>query len=194
MIMVALMNMNDTAGSWTRVAAHIQGSLWATFLRSDSTTSTSVKMSLRFTSKMGTLSTLFLSLASIITPLGLYESIAAGKGQEDVEFFYAKDASVFGAGTLPRPAEGLSRLCGGVLGPAACPYSGSIIESTRNSTGIVVSDQDVISVDIDPNYMAYLSSGAAANGPMVSSMFDIEYRTYNYKTDVRQGTANEGQK
>ena len=143
---------------------------------------------------MGVLSTLLLSLASIITPLGLYESIAANSGLENVEFAYAKDGSVFGVGTLPRPAEGHSRVCGGFGGPVACPYSGSTIESSRNATGITISDDDVINVTLDPEYMAYLQSGATSIGPMVSSVFDIDYRTYTYTTDVQLATKNGGKK
>lgn len=191
--MVALMNMNEPAASWTKLAAQIQGSLWPTILQSDSTTTNGVKLSIRFAGGMGTISTLLLSLASIITPLGLYESIAANNRQENVVFAYAKDTSVFGTGTLPRPAEGFSRVCGS-FGPQACPYSSSVIQSSRNETGIVISDEDVISVDIDPGYMAYLQSGAKAIGPMVSSIFDIGYRTYTYSTDVRLSTINEGKK
>ena len=193
LITVALTNMNESAATWTKVAASIQSSLWPTLLRSDSTVSDGVKMSIRFTTKLGTLSTLLLSLASIITPLGLYEAIVANPSLDNVEFAYARDSSVFGVGTLPRPAEGHSRVCGSI-GPAACPNSGSVIESSRNETGIFISDQDVINVNLDPKYVAYLQSGAKAIGPMVSSIFDIDFRTYTYKTDARLATTNGGKK
>ena len=191
--MVALMDMNEPATTWTKVAVNIQSSLWPTILRSDSTTSDGVSPGIRAVAKMGALSTLLLSLASMITPLGLYESIAMNSRMENVEFSYAKDTSVFGDGTLPRPAEGLSRLCG-AFQPVACPESGSTIVSSANSTGFTVSDRDVIRIDVPSGYKTYLTSGFKTIGPMVASMFDIGYRTYSYSTDVRQGTINGGKK
>jgi hypothetical protein len=185
--------MNESALTWSKVGANIQGSLWPTILRTDSTASNGVRMSIRLTTKLGILSTLFLSLASIITPLGLYESIAPGNAPQSVEFVYAKDSSVFGIGTLPRPAEGFNRNCG-YAGPVACPGSNSTINSNVNSTGIFISDEDIISIEIPSDYMVYLQSGARAIGQTVSSIFDIGYRTYSYSTDVQLNTTNDGKK
>jgi hypothetical protein len=189
-----MLNMNESAVTWSKVTPHLQASFWPTILRTDSTATNGVRMGIRFSLKMGTLSALLLSLASIITPLGLYESIAPEGAPQNVEFDYSKDSSVFGVGTLPRPAEGFSRVCGGFGGPVACPGSNSTVLSNHNSTGIYISGDDVISVTVPSDYMAYLQSGTQAIGQTVSSIFDIGYRTYSYNTDVNLNTTNDGKR
>ncbi|KIV99780.1 uncharacterized protein PV09_08586 [Verruconis gallopava] len=194
LILVSILNPTESAATWSRAAAQLQGSLWPTILRTDSTTNHNVRAGVRFTTKLRLLTALLLSLASIITPLGLYESIVASSSTELTPFAYAKDASVFGNGTLPRPAEGFSRLCGSFGPPIACPNSNSTIVSNVNSTGFTISDEDVINVSIPSDYMAYLQSGAQAIGQTVSSVFDIGYRTYTYATDTQLKTINQGKK
>lgn len=60
--------------------------------------------------KMSTLTAVLLAVASVVTPLGLYDSISPGTVLEMVPFEYVKDGSVFGIGTLPQPLEGISRM------------------------------------------------------------------------------------
>jgi hypothetical protein len=189
-----MMNMNESATTWSKVAANIQGSLWTVLLQSDSASTNGVRKTINFTTRMGFLSTLLLSLASIITPLGLYESILVENTPQNTRFAYARDSSVFGVGTLPRPIEGFSRICGSFGPPVACPNSNSTIVSSIDADGFTISDEDVIDVRIPSDYMAYLQSGAQAMGATVSSIFDIGYRTYTYRTDTDFQTHNEGKK
>lgn len=193
LLLCGQLNLSETAATWSRVSASLQSSFWPFVLRTDSTAARGVRLSIRLTTKLGTVSALLLSLASFITPLGLYETIAPNSILQDTAFSYAKDSSVFGDGTLPRPSEGFNRICG-FASPVACPSSDSSIVSVTNSTGIFTSDDDIISISIPSDIKAYLESGVQAIGQTVSSIFDIGYRSYSFYTDVRFNTTNNGKK
>ena len=58
------------------------------------------------------LSTLFITIAGVATPLGLRENVVP-TGTQLVPFFYAPDiASSFGSATTPRHGFVINRICG----------------------------------------------------------------------------------
>ena len=174
---------NGSSNSLDRsvIARNFQASYWPIILRTDSAASTGVRTSVVFTSRLSKGVALLVSVASIVTPLGLYESISPSTSVKQYEFRYATDPSVFGEATPSRPVEGFSRVCGDFV-PVACPNSGNKITVTRNSTTISA-DTDAISVKIPANITDFFQSGPSELGQTVSSIFDLQWRKYTYNTE-----------
>jgi hypothetical protein len=123
------------------------------------------------------------TVAAIVTPLGLYETIAPDKGLTPIDFHYARDTSALGAGTAPRPSLGFSRICRG--GDLACPNSGQDVKvvNVTGSGGFIMSGADApygYDTRIPRRYFDYLESGVSGStlNRSVSSTFDIQWRTW----------------
>lgn len=117
-----------------------------------------------------------MSIASIITPFGLYDTIAPSKSQPEKLFGYLRDDSAFGYGTPPRSDAPFTRVCGSDFG---CP--GQTFNQTCNEAG------NNCSLVYDPRIPTSIrdlfSNGATKIGSSVSSLFDIQWRTYNNGSD-----------
>lgn len=130
-----------------------------------------------------------MSIAAIVTPLGLYEDIAPQKETTLVNFHYIKDSSALGAGTPPRPEAGFSRICRG--GRMACPNTGQTITPVN-----VTSPQGYISTNyeapqgyntrIPRTVYDFWNSGITLFNSTISSPFDIQWRTW--RTSVKNGS------
>ncbi|KAF2275033.1 uncharacterized protein EI97DRAFT_459669 [Westerdykella ornata] len=178
LILVGLLRNENSAATWSVVGRALHSSHWPTILRTDTASAKGVRGSVRFIALLQLLLVLLVSIASIVTPLGLYESVLAGNGAEEVPFNYAKDETTIGLGTLPRNnALGFSRWCWDFV-PKVCPFSETIIEETRNATNY--QGQLPLGYDdrIPKNYTEIYSAGVSKLGRTVSSIFDIQWRTY----------------
>jgi hypothetical protein len=116
------------------------------------------------------------SIASIVTPLGLYDAIAAEKTLTSESFTYLPDESSFGYGTPPKSTAPFTRTCGV---EAACP--GQTLNQTCNRarTNCTVSYDSLIPSSLRELY----GNGSLEIGPSVSSLFDIQWRSYTNVTD-----------
>ena len=160
------------------VARIIYNSWWPRVARTDATATEGVRRAVKIMSWTISLSGFLVSIAAIATPLGLYESIAAEKAPTLVPFRYVEDTSPFGSGTLPRSSLGFSRICRDGL--AACPNSdnGNVTSGFfTNGTGYAMAPGGY-NTRITKNLFDFLSSGATQIAPTVSSVFDIQWRTY----------------
>lgn len=123
---------------------------------------------------------ILVGVAGIVTPLGLYEGIFPSDDATPVQFEYAPDSSAlgFGLGTAPRhDSLGFSHICYDDRGgPGVCLHSHQDIPTTENGTWRVADGYDT---RIPKNTYEFFQSGIERLGRTVSSLFDIEYRTYS---------------
>jgi hypothetical protein len=160
-------------------------SFWPNALSTDATASKGVRSHITVVSWAITLTTVFVSIAAIVTPLGLYETVRQSNTPSLVPFHYVKDASPFGSGTAERPSLGFSRIC--IFGERACPndmnkvYNVSYINVTlvdgTNATRRI-DNMTTYDTRIPRRLLEYFSSGLPRLGRTVSGPFDIQWRTW----------------
>ncbi|KAL5359230.1 hypothetical protein BJX96DRAFT_174174 [Aspergillus floccosus] len=177
LILVGLLQDTQTASTWTVVARSLQSSLWPTILRSDSTTSTGVSRVVWAEEWTRLIVVSIISLAGIITPLGLYEAVVPDHQPTPQPFTYARDLSVMGQGTPPRSRLGFNRNCD----PYPCPGTDkSVYRVDSDGRGVNVTSWNVTIpqplVDIFGS-----GRGTASIAPTVSSIWDIQWRNYEFQ-------------
>ena len=107
--LVGILRDDISAVSWSAVSTCLHGSHWATLLRADTSTSFAVERSVKYLLRLETLSILIITLASIITPLGLSDTVQPDSFLQDVSFPYIADVGPFGYGTPKRSNVGFNR-------------------------------------------------------------------------------------
>ena len=120
---------------------------------------------------------LLITVAGIVTPLGLYDGIWADKIRVQ-SFEYAPDASVFGQGTPARSPLGFNRQCGRNL-PRPCPLSNTVLTVVSNDT--LGQAEGTVDGNVPQILLDSYSSGTV--GTTVSNCFDILWRQWSTKTD-----------
>lgn len=127
---------------------------------------------------------LLVSLAAIVTPLGLRDAVIPMSSTSAEPFTYVTDNSPLGYGTPPRSSLGFSRICGGDL-YMPCPYSNFTAIYNENHTLVTVPDGYDTSV---PSVLKdRYSSGLDLQNKSVSSIFDIQWRTYAVAQELETG-------
>jgi hypothetical protein len=96
--MVGVLKKENTAATWSVVGRTLHSSHWPSILRTDSAGVQGVRGSVRIIAKFEMLFLLLISVASIVTPLGLYETIVPQEGLREETFSYALDNSSLGIG------------------------------------------------------------------------------------------------
>lgn len=121
-----------------------------------------------------------ISLASIITPLGLYDVVTSNgiSGKTD-EFRYINDSSPFGIGTPARSNAPFTRQCGN----DACP-GGSKTQNCQQKGLAQVCNDTVFDRSIPSLYTRLFTDGATSFSPSLSSIFDLEWRSHYNATDA----------
>lgn len=140
------------------------------------------------------LASLLVGIAGVVTPLGLHDGIVLSNDQTPVPFQYSPDASALGLGTTPRHGSlGFSRICFSDefvedfgLVQAACPNSHQNQTIKTNGTDVEVDSPDGYDTRVPRNVYEFFQSGVSRLGRTVSSIFDIEYRTYRTENDTEQ--------
>jgi hypothetical protein len=119
-----------------------------------------------------------LAVATIVSPLGLYDAVIPDADLEAVEFVYGHDPSPYGFGT-PRPhGLGFNRQCGAwQLVP--CP-------GMTNDTG----SNGSYDMTIPESIIETFQSGLERFPATVSSAFDIEHRTYAIARDPKKNNGS----
>lgn len=137
-----------------------------------------------------TLASFLIAIASIITPLGLYEAVVA-VGVSREPFAYVRDPGPFGFATPDRSVLGLTRRCGS-LNPKLCPGAAfPLIQTGNDSIG---------TIDLPWGYdgrvprerYEYFASGLNHASDTIAGIWDIEWRSYSYKEDKSDITMNNG--
>lgn len=124
------------------------------------------------------LALLLLAVASVVTPLGLYDTVVPGTEMVPTPFGYQKDPSPFGYGTPARSGLGFNRRCGSRL-PVACPSSDTVVIETSSNERELPDGYDL---RVPQNLTEVFQSGLENLPTTVSSSFDIEWRSYNIES------------
>jgi hypothetical protein len=126
-----------------------------------------------------------ISIAAVITPLGLYQILAPGDSTT-ASFKYLKDPSGYGYATPLRGNSTFSRVCADDLStyldvsnavPRPCPFSATqeiVVWSPSNVTYKYTNSYDL---NI-PQIISDTYSSGTKNGTTVSNYFDIQWRQY----------------
>ena len=117
------------------------------------------------------------SIASIVTPLGLYDAIAPASSLTSETFSYLRDDSAFGYGTPPRSTAPFTRDCGS---NTSCP--GQRFNQTCDNNGTSCTAVSYSNI-IPPTLRELFGNGSLEMGPTVSGLFDIQWRTYTNTTN-----------
>ncbi|KAF2192809.1 hypothetical protein K469DRAFT_746140 [Zopfia rhizophila CBS 207.26] len=178
LILVGLLKKENTAATWSVVGRTLHASHWPSILRTESAGVQGVRGSVRLIALLEVLLLFLISVASIVTPLGLYETVVPERDLTEETFDYAEDFTPMGNGTLPRRNDmGLSRVCWGIK-PNVCPWSNTTLIESRNSTTYTADLPNGYDVRIPKNLTEIYSAGFSKLDKSVSSMFDIQWRTY----------------
>lgn len=187
LVIVGILRSDASATTWSSIAATLQSSYWPTLLQTDTSTSVNVQGSVRWISRIGAIGLLLIAVASIITPIGLYETIESSPALQTVPFPYIADTGPFGYGTPERSTLGFNRQCG-VPTLTACPGSDTVEEQSSES----ISSEFPFGYDsrIPTDKIKLLQSGLQEQQQTVSSFFDIQFRSHNKRQDpaINNGT------
>lgn len=143
------------------------------------------------------LTTLLVTVAAIVTPLGLYDTVTQSNDPTLVPFQYVRDGSPFGAETAQRPALGFSRIC--LSGERVCPndanreYNVTYQKVQINSTDSYLRRIDNVKTydtRIPSRLWHYFSSGLPRLGPTVSGPFDIQWRIWRLMNNTQHAGYN----
>lgn len=120
-----------------------------------------------------------ISIAAIVTPLGLYEVAAPGVPVAE-QFHHLPDEGIFGKGTSRRnDSVSWSRVCGGSREPFTCP------DLTRAPSP----NDRSIDRSIPQETVDLFTGGDSADSSSISSIFDIQWRSWSW---MRLLASNQG--
>ncbi|KAL3480907.1 hypothetical protein BJX99DRAFT_272595 [Aspergillus californicus] len=177
--LTAFLSQENSIITWTALGRFLHSSLWPSILGSSTAETAGVPWRVFLSSWGQTILLFILSVAAICSPLGLYTSIEAASSYTERPFHYITDNSSFGYGTPSRGPGPFTRVCG-----LEIPCPGSSLNTTCETMGLVeVCNNTVYESRIPPGLMRIYNEGAEAFGPTVSSIFDMQYRTYRNSTD-----------
>lgn len=177
LLLVAFLRDEHPAVTWSVVSRSFSSSLWPVILRSDQATSRGNPPLINFITWLKPLTLFLISVAAIVTPMGLYEGLVLTKEMQPTTFMELLDASAMGYGTPPRSDLGFSRQCWGAM-PVQCPGTSYVITSNETTATFVNDDYDR---RVPKVLVELYQSGLASQSRSVSSYFDIQARQYEYE-------------
>ena len=178
LILVALLKDQHTAVTWSVVGRTLGNTHWPLFLRSDQTASQNVARQVTFMAWATPLTLICIAVAAIVTPMGLYETIAVTDDTTAVTFSYLQDLGPLGLSTAPRTGLGLSRSCGSEFRPMVCPGGAGSINITRDENWINATSENW-DFRLPEGVARLYQSGLSLQQSTVASFFDIESRLYS---------------
>lgn len=174
----------------------IQSSFWPSILRSDYSLSHGVRKRVLTLSWTAAVGSILLIVVGISTPLGLSEQLQLAEDQV-VSWIPISDPGPMGSGTPDRTTYKYSRLCG-VGVPLNCPgvdggyhtWDNISDAGTRNewikSYTTFNKSKHIVDLKIPQNVTEVFTS--VTENTTVSSIFDIQYRSYQHKTTAYTST------
>ncbi|KAI9681351.1 MAG: hypothetical protein M1817_002634 [Caeruleum heppii] len=189
----------STSTKWTKqersrsvVTRTIHSTLWPTILQTDTAAHKGVNTRVFLLSWLITLGLILLSIAAIVTPLGLTDGIDFADS-DSVSFRYIRDESPYGQGTAPRAYDvALTRVCGGGFVGRSCPGVESDRTFVRNRTGEFSDGNDTLNVSIPSSLSDVFRSATSDPQDTRSGLFDMQYRLYSaaFQQQIQNGTSN----
>ncbi|KAH6967970.1 hypothetical protein BKA56DRAFT_497595 [Ilyonectria sp. MPI-CAGE-AT-0026] len=179
-----------TAATWTVAGRLLQNSYWPFLLQADSSKNLGVRKSVALIAIAVPLIAFFVSVAGIVTPLGLYEQDETDDEFTPASFNYVRDSSAFAQGTSPRGNGTFTRGCHYRLCPAPCPYTSDTLTYTRNRTGTFCDTNTEINSTVPQILHDIYMSGTKNRSTTVSNFFDIEWRQESTYYDLDRDNGN----
>ncbi|PFH62314.1 hypothetical protein XA68_14174 [Ophiocordyceps unilateralis] len=184
-----LLGFQNSAATWTTSSKVLQQSNWPFLLQSDDSYDDSVRWSVLWISRLMPAVSILLSVASVVTPMGLYPSTGEGKPVE-ATFVYAPDPTAFGLhGTLSRSNYSMNRACGSVsYANVSFRYNAKPCPLSKNGDDTFMPSSDptrpsslcCLDVDLPASIRDIYSSGY--RNSTVSNALDIQWRQYALTT------------
>ncbi len=170
--LIGFVGEENTVVTWSVLGRALHSSPWPSLLQTDAAAREGVQRRVNYGLTLQTVIVLLISLAAIVTPLGLYQTVEPGD-QDLEEFQFLKDDSPFGYGTPDRIPGPFSRSCGYDY---ACP--GSFKNQTCVQQGLLTNCSDTVYGRSIPDvWMSTFRDGASQVAQSVSSIFDMQWRT-----------------
>ncbi|KAG0639774.1 hypothetical protein HOY80DRAFT_1136510 [Tuber brumale] len=178
LILVAFLENENNAVTWSVVGRALQASMWPSILSADPAASRGVRKRVTFITTLSTIALIILAVAGVVTPLGLNEEVTPSF-TEPVAFGYLKDTSTFGQGTSSRSGYVFSRLCGWLLWQN-CPGTFAGFTYTANVTGVYLNGTDdaYLDTNVPQNITKIFRSGTSGLGNLISGPFDVQHRHF----------------
>ncbi|SPQ25308.1 977e06de-1174-4cee-afc6-2ce7c3bfd637 [Thermothielavioides terrestris] len=177
--LVGFVGDENTAVTWSVLGRLLQSSPWPTLLQTDSAARHGVRRRVSYGLLLQTAIVTLVSVAAIVTPLGLYQTVEPAGSQDLEALQFVKDDSPFGYGTPARMVAPFTRSCG----EDACP--GSSMNQTCVQQGLLLNCTDVVYDRSIPDiWMSTFTDGARQVNQSVSSIFDIQWRTQVNASDA----------
>ena len=186
LILVGVVGKEQNAATWSGVERELTSSAWPRLLQTDSSVSIGMKPKLRFARWLRPICFFLITVAGIVTPLGLYDTVAPSRRTQLLSFSYIRDTGPMGYGTPPRADLTFGRSCGNFL-PLPCPGTSVDIQYSYNETsGTATANITDDNYDMRiPEVLAKLyQSGLYDQEQTVSSFFDIQSRQYTYSREA----------
>ncbi|KAK2861089.1 hypothetical protein FQN49_004553 [Arthroderma sp. PD_2] len=166
LVLVGLLSEEHSIVSWSVVSRLLHGSHWSLLLDSDSSASTAVSRRIQFISWFQPVVLSLVGIASIVTPLGLYDELSPNNEPTLVPFRYSPDTTPFGGATSSRAAYKPTRICYETV--VGCPGAPPAAEFEELD--------DIEAYSVWPGNIDLFTSGNVS--ATVSSLFDIEWRIF----------------
>lgn len=155
----------------------LHSSYWPTLLRSDTVATNGVTLPVQVISTTLPILTVLVAIAAIVTPLGLYEEIAASSSKSLHKFTYIKDTSAFGFSSPARSQYGLNRNCWPLVCPLTNPSPFNLSFPLPASDNSSMKFQSTYDNSIPESLIQIFNYGNTGEGKSVSSIFDIHWRS-----------------
>ncbi|KAG0637158.1 hypothetical protein HOY80DRAFT_1085675, partial [Tuber brumale] len=177
LILVAFLENENSAVTWSVVGRALQASMWSSILSTDPAASRGVRKRVIFITTLSTISLMILGVTGVVTPLGLGEKVARSFTKQ-VIFEYLEDTSTFGQGTPSRSQYLFSRWDGDQKSNA-CPGEHPGHRYFPNRTRQHPNKRAIIGGDISQNITELFTSGISERGNLISGPFDVQYRVFS---------------
>ncbi|KAG0637146.1 hypothetical protein HOY80DRAFT_1085610 [Tuber brumale] len=176
LILVAFLENENSAVTWSVVGRTLQASMWPSILSADSAATRGVRKRVFFITTLSTIALMILAIAGVVTPLGLSEEIVPSFTKPAV-FQYLKDTSTFGQGTQSRSGYVFSRcgfrqfgVCRGVFHSDAYFANTSRPYEPKNAS---------IGTNIPVDVAEIFTSATSGRGNLMSGPLDVQHRVFS---------------
>ncbi|KAF7557985.1 hypothetical protein G7Z17_g225 [Cylindrodendrum hubeiense] len=190
-ILAGQLRDRETAATWTVAGKFLQSSFWPSLLQADSAKTRGVRRSIFLTTLSIPLIAILVSIAGIVTPLGLYERDELDDTYVPATFQYASDSSAFYSGTSRRRGLPFTRTC---IYPSACyapcPYTADVEVFVDDGLSVNCSSKYGTNTTVPNVLYEIYKSGTKDRKTTISNYFDIEWRqlTTQYNRELNNGT------
>ncbi|KAG0637144.1 hypothetical protein HOY80DRAFT_1138570 [Tuber brumale] len=177
LILVAFLENENSAVTWSVVGRALQASMWPSILSTDSAASRGVRKRVIFITTLSTTAVIILAISAVVTPLGLREE-------------YLKDTSTFGQGTQSRSGYVFSRCAFRRIDTCGKVFTGDSFFS--NTSGLYQPSDASIDANILQNINEIFTSATSGSGNLISGPFDVQHRVFSNSQDLDTTNASDG--